>query len=407
MRRTRKATLALATAALSLVAAACGSSSSSGSGATTTKAAAGTTAAAGATTTAAATTGTTAASGSMTKIKLQLQWFAQAQFAGYYAAIDQGFYKAESLDVSILEGGVDIVPQKVLADGGADFALSWVPKALASREAGADIVNVGQIFQRSGTLQVSFKDKNITKPEEFKTKKIGNWGFGNEYEIFAALSKAGLDPAKDVTLVQQQFDMKALLAGEIDAAEAMTYNEYAQVLEAKNPKTGALYTAADFNVVNYNDVGVGMLQDAVWANGKKLASDKAYQDTTTKFLKASMKGWIYCRDNAQKCADLVVTKGSKLGKSHQLWQMNEINKLVWPSPKGIGIVDQAAWDSTVKIAQGTKNLEGKTVLTKAPDAAALNMTYAQAAVDALKKDGADVNGTSFKAATVTLVEGGA
>ena len=400
MRRTRKATLALAAAALSLVAAACGSSSSSGSPATT-KAATGTTAAAATGTTAAAATG------SMTKIKLQLQWFIQAQFAGYLAAVDQGFYKAEGLDVTILEGGVDIVPATVLANGGADFALSWVPKALASREAGADIVNVGQVFQRSGTLQVSFKDKNITKPADFKSKKIGNWGFGNEYEIFAALSKVSLDPAKDVTLVQQQFDMKALLAGEIDAAEAMTYNEYAQVLEAKNPKTGALYTAADFNVVNYNDVGVGMLQDAVWADGKKLASDKTYQDTTTKFLKASMKGWIYCRDNAQKCADLVVAKGSKLGKSHQLWQMNEINKLVWPSPKGIGILDQAAWDATAKIAQGTKNLEGKTVLTKAPDAAALNMTYAQAAVDALKKDGADVNGTGFKAATVTLTEGGA
>ena len=236
--------------------------------------------------------------------------------------------------MSILEGGVDIVPQKVLADGQVDFALAWVPKALQSRESGADIVNIGQVFQRSGTLQVSFKDKNITKGADFKGKKVGNWGFGNEYEVFAAITKAGLDPAKDVTLVQQQFDMKALLAGEIDAAEAMTYNEYAQVLEAKNPKTGKLYTADDFNVVNYNAEGVGMLQDAIWANGKKLASDKAYQDTATKFLKASLQGWIYCRDNAQKCADIVVAKGSKLGKSHQLWQMNEINKLIWPSTEG-------------------------------------------------------------------------
>jgi NitT/TauT family transport system substrate-binding protein len=378
MRASRKAKLAVAAGALSLLVAACGSSESGGS-----------------------------AGGELKPVKLQLQWFIQAQFAGYLAAVDQGYYKDEGLDVQILEGGVDIVPQKVLADGGADFALSWVPKALASREAGADIVNVGQIFQRSGTLQVSFKDKNITKPEDFKDKKIGNWGFGNEYEIFAALSKAGLDPAKDVTLVQQQFDMKALLAGEIDAAEAMTYNEYAQVLEAKNPATGELYKPEDFNVVNYNDVGVGMLQDAVWADGKKLASDEAYQATTEKFLKASMKGWIYCRDNAQKCADLVVAKGSKLGKSHQLWQMNEINKLVWPSPKGVGILDQAAWDSTVKISQETKNLEGKTVLTKPADAAAANMTFAQKAVDALKADKVDTEGAGFTPITVELAEGGA
>jgi NitT/TauT family transport system substrate-binding protein len=337
-------------------------------------------------------------------VKLQLQWFTQAQFAGYYAAVDQGFYKNAGLDVSILEGGVDIVPQKVLGDGGADFAISWVPKALQSREGGIDIVNIGQVFQRSGTLQVSFKDKNITKPADFKGKKIGNWGFGNEYEVFAAVTKAGLDPAKDVSLVQQQFDMKALLAGEIDAAEAMTYNEYAQVLEAKDPKTGKLYTADAFNVVEYNKEGVGMLQDAIWADGKKLASDKAYQDTATKFLKASYEGWIYCRDNAQKCADLIVAKNSKLGKSHQTWQMNEINKLIWPSPKGIGQIDTAAYDNTVKISQGTKNLDGKTVLTKAPDAKAVDMSFTTKALTELK---GDTKGDGFKPITVTLAEGGA
>jgi NitT/TauT family transport system substrate-binding protein len=277
---------------------------------------------------------------------------------------------------------------------------------LASREAGADIVDIGQVFQRSGTLQVSFKDKNIAAPADFKGKKVGNWGFGNEFELFAGITKAGLDPAKDVTLVQQDFDMKALLSGDIDAAEAMTYNEYAQVLEAKNPKTGALYTPADFNVVNYNDAGVGMLQDAVWADGKKLKSDTDYQDTATKFLTASFKGWIFCRDNPPKCADIVVAKGSKLGASHQLWQMNEINKLVWPSAKGIGILDTAAWDQTVKIAQGTKNLEGKTVLTKDPGVA-YDMTYAMKAVTELKAEGVEVTGSGFKPQTITLKEGGA
>ena len=138
-----------------------------------------------------------------------------------------------------------------------DFALAWVPKALASREAGANIVNIAQVFQRSGTLQVSFAEAGITTPADFAGKTVGNWGFGNEYEIFAALAQEGLDPASDVTLVQQQFDMVGLLSGDIDAAEAMTYNEYAQVLEAVNPDTGELYQPEDFNVVNYEDVGRG------------------------------------------------------------------------------------------------------------------------------------------------------
>ncbi len=386
----------LAVGVLTLVASACGSSK---------KAAISTTTTAAGGTTAAALCDASKAPATLTKVKLQLQWFIQAQFAGYYAALDQGCYKAEGLDVQIIEGGVDIVPQKVLADGQADFALAWVPKALASREAGADIVDIGQIFQRSGTLQVSFKDKNITTAAAYKGKKIGNWGFGNEWEVFAAATKAGLDTKKDFSMVQQQFDMKALLSGDIDAAEAMTYNEYAQVLEAKNPKTGQLYTPSDFNAVNYNNEGVGMLQDAVWADGKKIASDSTYQDTAVKFLRASMKGWVYCRDNGAKCADLVVAKGSKLGRTHQLWQMNEINKLIWPSPSGIGIVDQAAWDRTVQVAKTATNLEGKTAITKDPGKAFDN-TFAQKAVDALKQANVDVNGNNFAPSTVTLTEGG-
>ncbi|MEI7755581.1 MAG: ABC transporter substrate-binding protein [Actinomycetota bacterium] len=342
----------------------------------------------------------------LTKVKLQLQWFTQAQFAGYFAALDQGCYAAEGLDVEIIEGGVEIVPQKQLADGQVDFALSWVPKALASREAGADIVDIAQIYQRSGTLQVSFKDKGIKTAADFKGKKIGNWGFGNEYEIFAALSKNSLDPATDVTLLAQQFDMAGLLSGDIDAAEAMTYNEYAQVLESKNEATGKLYTADDLNVVSYETEGVGMLQDAIWADAKKLASDATYKETAVKFVKASIQGWIYCRDNAASCRDIVVAKGSKLGASHQLWQMNEVNKLVWPATGGIGFIDQAAWDRTAKIAQETKNLEGAAVLTKAPDAGAFTNDIVNEALKQLKDAGVDVTGSSFAPLTVELAEGG-
>ncbi len=347
-----------------------------------------------------------AAGGGPTKVKLQLQWVTQAQFAGYFAAVDQGFFRDEGLDVEILEGGVDIVPQTVLAQGQADYAIAWVPKALASREQGAQITDVGQMFQRSGTLQVSFKDKAISGPGDLRSKKVGNWGFGNEYELFAGMTEAGLDPAKDVTLVQQQFDMLALLKGDIDAAQAMTYNEYAQVLEAKNPATGKLYQPSDFTVLDWNQVGTAMLQDAVWASTERLESDTAYQDTTVKFLTGAAKGWAFCRDNAEKCRDIVVAKGSKLGASHQLWQMNEINKLIWPSPNKIGIVDQAVWTKTVDIALKTKNAEGKTVLTKQPEGLAYTNDYMQKALDKLATQNIDVTGSSFKPVTVELKEGG-
>lgn len=341
-----------------------------------------------------------------TSVKLQLQWVTQAQFAGYYAAVDKGYYEAQCLDVTILEGAVDIVPQTVLANGEADFAISWVPKALASREAGANIVNIAQVFQRSGTLQVSFKDAGITSPADFAGKKVGNWGFGNEFEVFAAMTKAGLDPANDVENVAQQFDMVGLLEGDIDAAEAMTYNEYAQVLEAINPETGELYTPDDFNVISYEEEGVGMLQDAIWADGSRL-SDEGYRDTATKFVAASLQGWAYCRDNVAECAELVTAKGSQLGLGHQTWQMNEINKLIWPAADGVGFIQQAAWDRTAQLALETKNLEGSTVLTAAPDAESYTNDIVTAAHALLTALGVDINGADYAPIEVTPTEGGA
>ena len=399
-RTTRRAVVSLL--ALSLVAAACGDD---GEETTSTDAPAATDAPDA--TDAPGDDGDTGAAecGEPTEVKLQLQWVTQAQFAGYYAAVDQGFYEAQCLDVTILEGAVDITPQDVLATGGADFAIAWVPKALASREQGADIVNIAQVYQRSGTLQVSFKDKDITSPEDFGGKTIGNWGFGNEFEVFAAMTKAGLDPATDVTNVQQQFDMVALLAGDIDAAEAMTYNEYAQVLEAIDPDTGELYTPDDFNVISYEDYGVGMLQDAIWADGTRL-DDPAYNDTAVKFVAASLQGWAYCRDNVQACADIVLTQSPILGASHQLWQMNEVNKLIWPAANGVGYIDQAAWDRTVEIASGAKNLDGATVLTAAVDEGAYTNDVVESAHALLETLGVEITGADYAPTEVTLNEGG-
>ena len=341
----------------------------------------------------------------LTPVTLQLQWFVQAQFGGYYAAKDLGYYEEQCLDVTILEGGVDIVPQTVLAQGGADYAISWVPKALASREQGAGIVDVAQVFRTSGTLQVSWADSNITTAADLKGKKVGNWGFGNEYELFAGMTKAGLDPANDVELVQQQFDMQALLNREIDAAQAMTYNEYAQVLETVNPDTGELYQPADFNVINWNDEGTAMYQDAIWASEERLA-DAAYQDTTQRFVTASLKGWIQCRDNAQECADIITANGSKLGASHQLWMMNEVNKLIWPSATGIGVIEPELWAQTVSVSLNTKNLEGATIITAEPPATAYTNQYAEAANAALAAEGLNTTGDAYAPIEVTLNEGG-
>jgi NitT/TauT family transport system substrate-binding protein len=338
-----------------------------------------------------------APAGEKTKVKVVLQWVTQSQFAGYFAAKDKGFYEAEGLDVTIIPGGPDVSNSQVVASKQAEFGVGWLPgKILAPRENGAKLVNIAQIFQRSGTLMISFKDKGITSVDGFKGKNIGSWLGGNEPELFAAMKKAGIDPQADAKIIQQGFDMNQMLKGEVDKAQAMIYNEYAQVLETKNPATGALYKPEDLNVINFNEVGTSMLQDGVMVEESWIA-DAKNQDTAVKFLRATYKGWMFCRDNFDECVQIVLKNGSALGESHMRWQLNEVNALIWPSPDGIGMMNDAAYKQTVEIAQTYG------VLKAAPDAAALRTDLAKKALEGI--DG-DTKGANFKKVTVELKEGG-
>ena len=334
----------------------------------------------------------------LTPVKLQLQWVTQSQFAGYFAAVDQGFYAEQCLDVTILEGAVDIVPQQVVASGQAQFGLAWVPKVLASRAEGADLVNIAQVFQRSGTLEVSWADAPVATIADMAGKKVGTWGFGNEHELFVAMRAEGIDPNNpdDVTIIQQSFDMLALLNRELDAAQAMIYNEYAQVLEAVNPETGELYQPSDLVVIDFNDVGTAMLQDHVFAREAWLA-EEGNEDIAVRFLAASFKGWQFCRDNFDACVQVVLDNGPTLGHSHMSWQLNEINQLIWPSPAGIGVMDQALWNQTVQVS-----VDGG-VISEPPSEGAYRTDLAEAALELLEDDAMGENYTPIE---VELVEGG-
>ncbi|MGH2379840.1 MAG: ABC transporter substrate-binding protein, partial [Candidatus Limnocylindria bacterium] len=234
------------------------------------------------------------AGGEAASVQLQLQWAPQAQFAGYFAAEEQGYYADENLTVEILDGGPDVVPQQVgSAPDGPEFTISWVPKVHEAPEAGSDHVKNAPNFQRSGTQSVAWADSGISSPADFADKKVGVWDFGNEFEVTAAARAEGLEEGTDYEKVIQPFDMLLLLSREIDVAEAMIYNEYAQVLEAENPDTGELYQPDDLNVIDYNDVGTAMLQDALFARAEWLA-EEGNEDIATRFLRASFRGWIYC-----------------------------------------------------------------------------------------------------------------
>jgi NitT/TauT family transport system substrate-binding protein len=347
----------------------------------------------------AANTNTGEGGGKKTKVTLQLKWVTQAQFAGYYAAKAKGYYDKEGLDVNLKIGGPSITPEQVVLGKQAEFGIDWLPSLLASRDKGQDLVNIAQVFTRSGMTELTWKDSGITSIGQMRGKKVGVWCCGNENELYAALNKNGMDPKKDVTIVNQPFDMNLFLNKQVDAAAAMTYNELAQVLETKNPKTGKLYQPSELNVIKMDSAGTGMLEDGVFVRGDWI-KDKGHQELAKRFMAASLRGWIYCRDHVQDCTQMVLDNGPTLGKGHQTWMMNEINALIWPAPNGIGVMDKAAFQRTAKIAQQFG------VIKKAPTAGAYTTAYAQDAVDEISAAGTDVNGSDYTKPAVKVTPKG-
>jgi NitT/TauT family transport system substrate-binding protein len=337
----------------------------------------------------------------LTKVTLQLKWVTQAQFAGYYAAKAKGYYQQAGLDVTIKPGGTDIIPETVVAGGAAQFGLDWVSNLLAARDSGTKLVDIAQVFQRSGMTELTWKDSGLNTIAKLRGKKVGNWLGGNQWELFAALTRAGMDPThnKGVTIVKQPFDMNLFLRRQLDAASAMTYNELAQVLESKNPKTGKLTKLSELNVMRMEKIGTGMLEDDVFVTDKWIKS-KANQAIAKKFLAASFKGWIYCRDHLNDCTRIVLANGPALPRGHQRWMMNEINALVWPSPKGVGIMDPKSFARTARISKQFG------VIKKPATSAAYRTDLARAALATLKAQHVDVYGRHWHKAKVKVTPGG-
>jgi NitT/TauT family transport system substrate-binding protein len=279
--------------------------------------------------------------GHANSVSLQLQWVTQAQFAGYYVALDKGFYEAEGLDVTILAGGPDIAPPQVLAGGGADAMLNWMPSALAAREKGLPVVNIAQPFKKSGLMLTCWKDTGITKVEDFRGKTIGVWFFGNEYPFLSWMSQVGIPTeggADGVTVLKQGFNVDPLLNREADCISTMTYNEYGQVIDAGvNPD--------ELVTFKYEEQGVATLEDGIYVLEENL-NDPVFVDKMVRFVRASMEGWKYAEANAEEAAGIILDNDETGAQNEaaQIRMMGEIAKLTAGST---GALDVADFDRTV------------------------------------------------------------
>ncbi len=303
------------------------------------------------------------------KVTLQLKWVTQAQFAGYYVAKDKGFYEEENLDVEIKPGGPDIAPPQVIAGGGADVVLDWMPSALATREKGVPLVNIAQPFKSSGMMLTCRKDSGITSPADFKGKTLGVWFFGNEYPFLSWMSQLGLPTdggADGVTVLKQGFNVDPILQKQADCVSTMTYNEYWQIIDAG-------MSADDLITFKYEDEGVATLEDGIYVLEDSL-KDPAFVDKMVRFVRASMKGWKWAEENPDDAA-MIVLENDATGaqtEKHQKRMMGEIAKLTAGSN---GALDEEDYRRTVDTL-----LKGGSdpVITKEPEGAWTHMITDQA-----------------------------
>ena len=284
------------------------------------------------------------------KVTIQLKWVTQAQFAGYYVAQEKGYYKAEGLDVTIKPGGPDIATPQVIAGGGADVIIDWMPSALASREKGVALVNIAQIFNRSGMMLTCRKDSGIRSPSDFRGKTLGVWFYGNEYPFLSWMSQLGIPTSggsNGVKVLKQGFNVDPIFQKQAHCVSTMTYNEYWQVVD------GGL-SPSELVVYKYEDQGVATLEDGLYVLEKNL-SNSAFVNKMARFLRASIKGWEFAANNPDTAADIVLENddtGAQTEK-HQRRMMREINKLIvgfYSKGQGVGYLKPSDYERTVTVS---------------------------------------------------------
>jgi NitT/TauT family transport system substrate-binding protein len=283
------------------------------------------------------------------RVRLQLKWRHQAQFAGYYVAQDRGYFKERNLEVEMLPGGPDrAAPDQVLA-GAAEIGVAWAGDVLARRDKNEPLVIVAQLFQRSAGRLISRKSAGIKTPRDLAGKRVGVWVGANELKFRALVDKYGLDNRiennRDLTVIKQGFDMAPFLKGELDAASAQTYNEYNEVVESG-------VRPQDLNVIDYHAEGVGILEDNLFITEEMMRKNR---EVVIRFLAAAQKGWQDAVRDQPYAVEAVMKRAdpSTTDRTHQVDMMAEVAKLVWPAglpAERVGFMSPATFATTERIA---------------------------------------------------------
>jgi NitT/TauT family transport system substrate-binding protein len=312
-----------------------------------------------------------------TPVKFILGWIVEPEYAGFYAAQSLGYYKQMGLDVTIVPGGPNVNTEQLIGAGSGQFGDDAYDNVLTSNDAGTDLLSLAQILTRPGLRLISLKSSHLSNPASWKGKTIGV--FSSDNPLYATLNKYHINATTGVKQVQQGANMSQFLSGQLDLASAYVFDEVGQVVAGGVPYS-------KLNQYNFASDGTATLEDQIFGNG---AYVKAHPAVAAKFVAASLKGWIYCRDHAAACVTLTSKAGSTFPKSFGLWSMNEVNQLIWPVSKGIGYLDPAQFNNSAHILFSNKVIKKMPIVANYMDTSVYNA--------ALKLMGnASLTGDSFK-----------
>lgn len=291
-----------------------------------------------------------AGAGRPEKATLILQWEPQAQFAGYYMALEKGFYRDHGLDVEVIPGGPAIDPVGYLKSGKADFATSFLTGAITAAAEGAALVDVGQVVNRSSLMIVARKSV-IKDPEDLDGKRVSLWGASFRTAYLGYFETARIEPR----IVPQYYSVNLFLQGGVDACAAMEYNEYHSIMQA-GVDPGELTT------FTMRDVGFGFPEDGIYALATTV---RERPRACREFAAASLEGWEYCRQHPDEAVDSVMEHAAAAhvptNRVHQSWMLDRLLAAIFPGEHDSwqpGVLSRVDYERTRAIMIGEGLIAG-------------------------------------------------
>ncbi len=295
---------------------------------------------------------------------VQLSWFHQSQFAGFYAAIDQGYYKAEGVNITVNGGGISdkgyIDPMELVSSGKADFGLASTNEIMKARANGKLLVAIASTLQRSPRAFISLATKNIQRPQDLIGKRVAYRADDNSVYL-ALLKSQNIDRSgiKEITDASK-FSLDALIKDEIDVIPAFLDNEPV-VLETRGYKTNAILVF-DYGIETYENL-IFTRQELIDKN----------PDLVQRVLRATLKGYQYAINNPDQASALALKYDSKLDANAQKASMLKLLPLINIPNSHVGAMNAAVWTNAYQV------LIDQGILSKPQDVnAAYNLSFLKA-----------------------------